>query len=154
MLADPARRTLETRPARRVCCAAKPYRSRAAVRGCAVLATDSRDMTLRCRLFYSRTVVTAAMPCLRSTRSLTLRDVPLRLYGSLRAVKVLRAALWSTIDCACSAAGPARMASRWSNHRRKVFETGRDRKVKTGDCHADQQQGNSTRAYKTGNSKR
>jgi hypothetical protein len=33
----------------------------------------------------------------------SLRDVPFRLYGSLRAVKVLRAALWSTVDRACSA---------------------------------------------------
>jgi hypothetical protein len=161
MLADPARRTLETRPARRVCCAAKPYRSCDAVRGCAVLATDSRDMTLSCRSFYSRTPVVAAMPRPRSTRSqtahmqslspgvgclavlstsctcytitqrpratgrrmiapylsLTVRDVPFRLYGSLHAVKVLRAALWSTIDCACSAADPAPTASRWRTSR-------------------------------------
>ena len=161
MLADPARPTLETRRARRVCCAAKPYQSHVAVRGCAVLATDSRDMTLSCRSFYSHTPVAAAMPCPRSTRSqaaisaiavsgvgclavlstsctcstikqlprttggrmiapylsLTLRDVPFRLYGSLRAVKVLRAALWSTVDCACSACGPARTASRWRTSR-------------------------------------
>ena len=55
MLADPARRTLESRPARRVCCADKPYRSRVAVRGCAVLATDSLDMALTCRSPYART---------------------------------------------------------------------------------------------------
>ena len=161
MLADPARRTLETRPARRVCCAAKPYRSCDAVRGCALLATDSRDMTLSCRslLFtYARgcshalstqysladcthaiavsgvgclAVLSTSCTCYTITQrpratgrrmiapylSLTLRDVPFRLYGSLRAVKVLRAALWSTVDCACSAAGPARTASRWRTSR-------------------------------------
>jgi hypothetical protein len=53
MLSDPARRTLETRPARRVCCAAKPYRSRDAVRGCAVLATSSQKLTFSCRSPYS-----------------------------------------------------------------------------------------------------
>ena len=71
MLADPARPTLEARPARRVCCAAKTYRSRVPVRGCAVLATDSRNITLSCRSFYSRTPVVAAILCPRSTRSQT-----------------------------------------------------------------------------------
>jgi hypothetical protein len=133
MLADPARRTLETRPARRVCCAAKPYRSPVAVRGCAVLATDSLDMAPSCRSPYARTarsrghILSAQYPltdcnyCNRFLRgvllgspldilctcytitqlpratgsrmiapyqSLTLRQAPFRLYGSLRAVKV------------------------------------------------------------------
>jgi hypothetical protein len=132
MLADPARPTLETRRARRVCCAGKTYGTHVAVRGCAMLATDSRDMTLSCQAFYSRRRVAPAMLCPRSTRSqtaissiavsgvgcfvilstsctcctitqlpsatgsrritpylsLSLRDVPFRLYGSLRAVKV------------------------------------------------------------------
>ena len=56
MLANPARRSLISRPARRVCCAARAHRSRVAVRGCAVLATDSRDMTLTCRSPHSSTV--------------------------------------------------------------------------------------------------
>jgi hypothetical protein len=43
MLADPARRTLKSRPARSVCCAAKAHRSHVAVRGCALLATDSQQ---------------------------------------------------------------------------------------------------------------
>ena len=165
---DPARRSLISRPVRRVCRAVKAHRSRDAVRGCAVLATDSQQRPSVAGQAHHRgqsaVVVTL---CLRnvcfadsyhSTRRLwrspgsasdtlctwytirriscaiggrmfvpyqssTLRDVPFRLYGSLRAVKVLRAALWSTVDCACSAARPARMASRWSNHRQKVFET-------------------------------
>ena len=62
MLADPARRSLISRPARRVCCAAKPYGSHVAVRGCAVLATDSREVTLRCRSPYSRTVRSRGHP--------------------------------------------------------------------------------------------
>ena len=46
------------------------------------------------------------LPCATGGRliapyqSSTLRDVPFRLYGSRRAVKVLRATLWSTVDCA------------------------------------------------------
>ena len=132
MLADPARPTLERCQARRVCCAPKTYGTHVAVRGYAMLATDSRDMTLSCRSFYSRTRVVPAILCPRSTRSqtaissiavagvdcfvilstsctcciitqlpgatgsrritpylsLSLREVPFRLYGSLRAVKV------------------------------------------------------------------
>jgi hypothetical protein len=56
MLSDPARPTLETRRPRRVCCAVKAHRSCDAVRGCGLLATDSRDLTLTCRLAYSSTV--------------------------------------------------------------------------------------------------
>ena len=56
MLSDPARRSLMSRPARRVCRAAKTHRSCDAVRGCASLATDSRDLTLTCRSHHSNTV--------------------------------------------------------------------------------------------------
>jgi hypothetical protein len=56
MLPDPARRSLISRPARRVCCAVKAHRSRDAVRGCALLATDSRALTLTCRSPYLSTV--------------------------------------------------------------------------------------------------
>ena len=42
MRSDPAGRTLHSRSARRVCCAVTRHRSRAAVHGCALLATDSQ----------------------------------------------------------------------------------------------------------------
>jgi len=71
MLADPARRSRLMRSARRVCCAAKPYGPHVAVRSCALLATDSRDMTLSYRSFYSCTRVVPAILCPRSTRSQT-----------------------------------------------------------------------------------
>jgi hypothetical protein len=167
MQSDPAQRSLMSRPARRVCCAVKTYRSHGAVRGCALLATDSQQRpSVAGQAFRGQSVVAVTL-CLRNVcftdsnhstlrlwrlpgspsdnlctwytitrlpratgsrmivpyQSSTLRDMPFRLYGSRRAVKVLRAALWSTVDCACSAAGPARMASRWSNHRQKIFET-------------------------------
>jgi len=133
MLADPARRTLISRPVRRVCRAVKAHRSRDAVRGCAVLATDSLHMALSCRSPYPRTArsrghaLSAQFPahglqllqslspgvllgspldilctCYTITQlpratggrmiapyqSLTLREAPFRLYGSLCAVKV------------------------------------------------------------------
>jgi hypothetical protein len=59
---DPARRSLISRPVRRVCRAVKAHQSRDAVRGCAVLATDSREVTLRCRSPYSRTVRSRGHP--------------------------------------------------------------------------------------------
>jgi len=55
----------------------------------------------------------------------SLRDVPFRLYGSLRAVKVVRPCRpdASTVTALAPPVGPASMASRWSNHSRKGFET-------------------------------
>ena len=57
-------------------------------------------------------------------QSSTLRDVPFRLYGSLCAVKVVRPCRpdASTVTALAPPVGPASMASRWSNHHRKVFE--------------------------------
>ena len=169
MLANPARRSLISRPARRVCCAVKTYRMCVAVRGCAVLATDSRDLTLTRRSPYSGTVrsrghalstqypLTDTNHCTRCLRGLpggpsnilctcytitrlpcatggrmiapyqtpTLRDVPFRLYGLRRAVKVVlpRRPDASTVTALAPPVGPASMASRWNNHCRKVIET-------------------------------
>ena len=55
----------------------------------------------------------------------SLRDVPFRLYGSLCAVKVVRPCRpdASTVTALAPPVGPASMASRWSNHCRKVSET-------------------------------
>jgi hypothetical protein len=55
----------------------------------------------------------------------TLRDVPIRLYGSLRAVKVEFPCCHELppLTVLAPPVGPASMASRWSNHCRKVFET-------------------------------
>ena len=168
MLADPARRSLMSRPARRVCHAVKAHRSCDAVRGCALLATDSRDVPVTCRSPHSSTVrrrghslstqrsltgsdhstrrlwklpgnssrvlrtcyTIRRLPCAIGGRmialhqSSTLRDVPFRLYGSLRAVKVVRPCRpdASTVTALAPPVGPASMASRWSNHCRKVFE--------------------------------
>ncbi len=169
MLADPARRLLISHPARRVCRAVSAYRSHVAVRGCALLATDSRNLTLTCRLAYSNTVcsrghasptqypLTDSNQCTRCLRGLpgnlsqilcswytisqlacatggrmiapyqpsASRDVPFRLYGSLRAVKVefpCRPEL-PPLTVLAPPVGPASTASRWSNHRRKVSQT-------------------------------
>ncbi len=147
MLADPARRSLISRPARRVRLAARAHRSCDAVRGCASPATDSQQRPSVAGQALQGQSVVAVTLCLRNVsfassdhparrlwrlpgnpshilctcytitrlpcatggrmiapyQSSTLRDVPFRLYGSLRAVKVLRAALWSTVDRACSA---------------------------------------------------
>jgi hypothetical protein len=146
MLSDPARRSLMSRPARRVCHAVRAHLSCDAVRDCALLATDSRDVMLTCQSHHSNTVrgrghtvsaqrpltgsdyftrplsrlpgstsnifctcyTITLLPCANGGRMIApyqslLRDVPFRLYGSRRAVKVLRAALWSTVDRACSA---------------------------------------------------
>ena len=164
MLADPSRRSLMSRPARRVCCAAKPYGTHAAVRSCALLATDSRDVTLSCRSAYLRTArgryhavstqysLTKCNHCNRCLRgwsrashsdnlcicytfprlscgtdcrmiasyqSLTLRDVPFRLYGSLRAVKVVFPCCPEPppLTVLAPPVGPASTASRWSTSR-------------------------------------
>ena len=71
------------------------------------------------------------LPCATGGRliapyqSSTLRDVPFRLYGSLRAVKVVRPCRpdASTVTALAPPVGPASTASRWSNHSRKGFET-------------------------------
>jgi hypothetical protein len=170
MLSDPAWRSLLSRPARRVCHAVKAHRSCDAVRGCALLATDSRDVMLSCRSPYSRTArshghaLSTQFPptdsnpytgCLRRWflgspsnilctwctirrltcatggrmialyQSLTLREVPFRLYGSLRAVKVEFPCCpeLPPLTVLAPPVGPASMASRWSNPCRKVFET-------------------------------
>jgi hypothetical protein len=184
MLADPARRPLISHLARRVCCAVRTYRMHVAVRGCALLATDSQLVPHTCRSAYPGTVrclchalstqypltdsnhctrrlpkcltgspssilctryTITRLPCATGGRmiapyqSSTLRDVPFRLYGSLRAVNVLLASCAPHCTALAPPVGPASMASRWSNHCRKVFETRRDREVETGDHHADQQ---------------
>jgi hypothetical protein len=167
MLADPARRSLISPPARRVCCAAKTYRMHVVVRGCASLATDSRDVPVTCWSPHSSTVrgrehslstqqsltgsdhstrrlwrlpgnpsyllctgyTIRRLPCATGGRmialpqSSTLRDVPFRLYGSPRAVNVLLASCAPHCTALAPPVGPASMASRWSNHYRKVFET-------------------------------
>lgn len=167
MLSDPARRSLRSHPARRVCRAVKAHRSYDAVRGCALLATDSRNVALTCRSADSSKVLGCShalsthyplinsnpctccpqalpgspsenlcncytirrLPCvgrmIAPYQSSTLRDVPVRLYGSLRAVKVVRPCRpdASTVTALAPPVGPASMASRWSNHCRRVFET-------------------------------
>jgi hypothetical protein len=71
MLADPAHRTLKSRSARRVCCAAKPHRSHVAVRGCAVLATDSQQRPSVAGQSLRGKSMVADAPCPHSIRSRT-----------------------------------------------------------------------------------
>jgi hypothetical protein len=170
MLSDPAQRSLKLPPARRVCRAANTYRIPVAVRGCVLLATDSRNATVSCRSADSSRVLsysdapsircplidsthctrrlrkclpespssilctcytTRQLPCATSGRmiapyqSSTLRDVPFRLYGSPRAVKVVRPCRpdASTVTALAPPVGPARMASRRSNRRQEILET-------------------------------
>ncbi len=71
MLSDPARRTLKSRPARRVCCAAKAHPSRVAVRGYALLATDSQERPSIAGQPLRGQSVVADTPCPHSLLSLT-----------------------------------------------------------------------------------
>ena len=167
MLADPARRSLISRPARRVRLAARAHRSCDAVRGCASPATDSQQRPSVAGQALQGQSVVAVTLCLRNVsfassdhparrlwrlpgnpshilctcytitrlpcatggrmiapyQSSTLRDVPFRLYGSLRAVKVVRPCRpdASTVTALAPPVGPASMASRWGNHSRNVF---------------------------------
>ena len=71
MLSDPARRALKSRPARRVCCAAKAHPSRVAVRSYALLATDSQErQSIAGQPLRGQSVV-ADTPCPHSLLSLT-----------------------------------------------------------------------------------
>jgi hypothetical protein len=71
MLADPARRTLLSRSARRVCGTVSAYRRLIAVRGCALLATDSQDATVSWRSAFRWQSVVAETPYPHSVLLLT-----------------------------------------------------------------------------------
>ena len=91
MLADPARRSLTSHPARRVCHAASPHRMSVAVRGCAALSTDSRDTPPIRRAPHPRTT--------RSYYRALSKEYPLA--GSSPRTRCRRASSSSPLESSC-----------------------------------------------------